>query len=178
MVKQRCIEYAIRRQLSPEIELTPPRVKMATFPARTEVVTNPIGTAPGMCADVNGTVLFALPGVPFEMEAIFTETIAPQIKHAVGDKVFWERSMFVDNIVESNLAPLIDQVMSANEGIYIKSHVCTNSQPVPSRIRSHIEAHFTLRAEEKEKPKEKLQKAMQELTSLVEANGGQSILEE
>ena len=85
-------------------------------------ITNPIGTAPGVRADVEGTVLFALPGVPSEMEAIFTQTIAPLLKQAVGDRVFCEKSLFVDDMMESNLAPLIDRVMSANSGVYIKSH--------------------------------------------------------
>ena len=176
IVKQRIVEYHKKRELSTEIELTAPRVKMATFPAATEVVNNPIGTAPGMRVDVQGTVLFALPGVPVEMEAIFTETIAPLIKQAVGDKVFCERSMFVENVMESYLAPLIDKVMSDNEGVYIKSHVCVKSHS-QMQNKPHIEIHLTIRAEEKEKPDEKLLKAMLELASLVEANGGKAIPE-
>ena len=69
---------------------------MATLPEKTEVVNNPIGTAPGVRVDLQGTVLFALPGVPSEMEAIFNETIAPLIKQAVGSSVFCERSIFAD----------------------------------------------------------------------------------
>ena len=172
MVKQKCIEYAKKRQLSAEIELTPPRVKMATFPEATEVVNNPIGTAPGLRVDVEGTVLFALPGVPSEMEAIFRETIAPLIKQAVGDSVFCEKSMFVDNMAESYLAPLIDKAMADNEGVYVKSHVCTNSNPIPTKNKPHVELHLTIRAKEKERPQAKLLKTIQELASLVEANGG------
>ena len=177
MVKQKCIEYAKKRQLPSEVQLTAPRVKMATFPEATEVVNNPLGTAPGLRVDIEGTVLFALPGVPSEMEAIFTETIAPLIKQSVGDSIFCEKSMFVDNMVESYLAPLIDEAMADNEGIYIKSHVCTNSNPIPAKNKPHIEIHLTVRAEEKEKPQATLLKAMQELASLVEANGGKVIIE-
>ena len=111
------------------------------------------------------------------MEAIFTETIAPLIKQAVGDSVFCEKSMFVDNMVESYLAPLIDKAMADNEGVYIKSHVCTNSNPIPAKKKPHIELHLTIRAEEKEKPQAKLLKAMHELVSLVEANGGKAMIE-
>src|SRR5664280_718178 len=64
IVKQKCMEYAKKRGLPTEIELTPPRVKMATLPEKTQVVNNPIGTAPGVRVEVQGTVLFALPGVP------------------------------------------------------------------------------------------------------------------
>ena len=85
---------------------------MATLPKKAKPVNNPIGTAPGVRSDVHGTVLFILPGVPVEMEAIFNETIAPLIKQSVGDKVFCERSIFADNIMESRLAPLIDLVMN------------------------------------------------------------------
>ena len=177
MIKQRYIEYAKKRLLSEEVEMTTPRVKMATFPEATEVVNNPIGTAPGLRVDIGGTVLFALPGVPSEMEAIFAESIAPLIKQAVGDVVFCEKSMFVNGIFESYLAPLIDKAMADNEGIYIKSHVCTNSNPNPSKNKPHIEVHLTVRAKEKENPQAKLLKAMLKLAGLVEANGGKAIIE-
>lgn len=166
MVKQKCIEYAKKRELPTEIELTPPRVKMATLPEKTAVVNNPIGTAPGVRVDVDETVLFALPGVPVEMQAIFNETIAPLIKKAVGSSVFCERSIFADNIMESRLAPLIDKVMSDNEGIYVKSH------PMRTENKPHIELHLTTLASKKDKPSEKLLKAAKELASLIEENGG------
>jgi len=166
MVKKKCIEYAKERQLPTEIELTPPRVKMATLPEKTEVVNNPIGTAPGVRVDVQGTVLFALPGVPVEMQAIFNETIAPLIKQAVGSSVFCERSIFADNIMESCLAPLIDKVMSDNEGVYVKSH------PKRTEHKPHIELHLTIIASQEQKPAEKLVKAAKELAVLIEANDG------
>ena len=133
-------------------EMTPARVKMATLPEGTEPVTNPVGTAPGMRADLDGTVLFALPGVPSEMEAIFTETVAPLLKAAVGDRVFCERSMFLEDIMESQLAPLIDTVMTANGGVYIKSH------PMGAENKPHIEIHLTITAKEKKNPWKSWQK--------------------
>ncbi len=166
MVKQKCVEYAKKRGFPTEIELTPPRVKMATLPEKTEVVNNPIGTAPGVRVDLDGTVLFALPGVPVEMEAIFSETIAPLIKQAVGSSVFCERSIFADNIVESRLAPLIDKVMCDNEGVYVKSH------PMRTEKKPHVELHLTIVASQEQRPDEKLVKAAKELAVLIEVNGG------
>jgi nicotinamide-nucleotide amidase len=165
MVKQKCVEYAKKRGLPAEIELTPPRVKMATLPEKTRVVNNPIGTAPGVQVDLEGTVLFALPGVPVEMEAIFEETIAPLIKQAVGNDIFCERSIFADNIIESRLAPIIDKVMSDNMGVYIKSH------PMRSENKPHVELHLTIIASQEQAPNEKLAKAVKELTRLIEADG-------
>jgi nicotinamide-nucleotide amidase len=171
MVKQKIFEYSKRRQLPTEIELTPPRVKMATLPQKTEVVNNPVGTAPGVRVDIQGTILFALPGVPVEMEAIFNETIVPLIKQAVGSNVFCERSIFADNIMESRLAPLIDKVMSENEGVYIKSH------PMRTENKPHVELHLTIIVSQEQKPAEILAKAAKELVNLIETDGGSVIVE-
>ncbi|MCW4004338.1 MAG: molybdopterin-binding protein [Candidatus Bathyarchaeota archaeon] len=168
MVKQRIIEYAKKRQMPTETELTPPRVKMATFPEKTEPIINPIGTAPVAKANVDDTVLFALPGVPSEMEAIFTQTIKPLLKEAVGCNMFCEQSIFVEDIMESRLAPLIDQVMSENEGVYIKSH------PMLTEIKPRIEAHLTTIASPEEEPARKIFKAATELCRLIEQNNGKA----
>ncbi len=177
MVKEKCEEYAKKRHLPTTIDLTPARVKMAILPEKAEPISNPIGSAPGVCVKVEGTILFALPGVPSEMEAIFTETIAPLIKQATGGVVFWEKSLFVDNMIESNLSPLIDKVMSGNKGIYIKSHVYVKSH-VNVENKPHIEVHLTMRANEEEKPAFKLLNAAIELAVLVEVNGGKAIVEQ
>jgi nicotinamide-nucleotide amidase len=167
-VKQKCVEYAKKRQLPKEIELTPPRVKMATLPQKTEPVNNPVGTAPGVRVDLAGTVLFALPGVPLEMEAIFNETIAPLVTRAVDGNAFFERSLFAENIFESRLAPLIDKVMGDNIGVYIKSH------PLHKENKPGIEIHLTITAKPEAEPAEKLLKAAKELAGLIEANGGRA----
>ena len=166
VVKQKTLEYTKKRGLPTEIELTPPRVKMATLPEGTEVINNPVGTAPGVRVAVDGTVLFALPGVPVETEAIFDETIAPLIKQAVGSGVFCERSIFADNIFESRLAPLIDKVMSDNQGVYIKSH------PIRTENKPHVELHLTITESKEHNPAEKLLKSAKELACLIEAAGG------
>jgi molybdenum cofactor synthesis domain-containing protein len=170
MVKARYAEYAETRNL-PQSEMTPARVKMTTLPEKTEPISNPIGTAPGVRVDLEGTVLFALPGVPSEMEAIFTETIASLLKQAVGNRVFGEKSIFIDNMMESRLAPLIDKVMSANKGVYIKSH------PMGVENKPHIEVHLTVAAKEEERPMEMIEKAVKQLASLVEESGGKVIVE-
>ena len=170
MVKAKYIEYTKKRNL-PQGEMTPARVKMATLPEKTEPIQNPVGTAPAVRLDLNGTVLFALPGVPSEMEAIFTETIEPLLKEAVGDRVFCEKSMFLKDIMESQLAPLIDKVMAANVGVYIKSH------PLGAENKPHIEIHLTTAAKNEDKPEEMLTKAMRQLASLVKENGGKPLPE-
>jgi nicotinamide-nucleotide amidase len=171
MVRQKYVDYAKNQQLEAEIVLTPARIKMANLPEGTEPINNPVGTAPGVRMDLNGTVLFALPGVPSEMEAIFNESVAPMLKQAVGDSAFFEQSIFADKIMESRLSPLIDKVMDDNEGIYIKSH------PKQTENKPHIEIHLTITAKPEQEPAKKLLNAAKELTNLIEANGGRAFVD-
>jgi nicotinamide-nucleotide amidase len=171
MVERRTSEYLQKRHMPTHVELTPPRLKMATLPQKTHPVNNPIGTAPGVRVDLEGTVVFVLPGVPVEAEAIFNETIAPLLRQVGGNLVFCERSLFVDNMFESKLAPLIDKVMGDNLGVYIKSH------PIRSENKPHIEAHLTITAKPEQEPAQKLLKAAKELADLIEADGGIALVE-
>jgi molybdopterin-biosynthesis enzyme MoeA-like protein len=161
MVKEKYVEYS-KAKNKPVSEMTPAQVKLATMPEKTEPIENPVGTAPGIRVEIDGTALFALPGVPSEMEAIFKQSIAPIIKQTVGDVVFCEKSIFVNEMMESTLAPLIDKVMSDNAGVYIKSH------PLGEENKPHIEIHLTLRAQSQDKPSEKILKAQNELIIIIQ----------
>jgi len=165
MVKEKYEAYA-REERIEKVELTQARVKMATIPEKTEPVPNPLGTAPGIRADLDETILMALPGVPSEMEAIFEETIAPLLKQASGGDIFHEKSIYADNIMESTLAPLMDKVMRDNRGVYVKSH------PRGEENKPHMEIHFSIKAKDTEKPEEKLQKAIVQLSSLIKKSNG------
>jgi molybdenum cofactor synthesis domain-containing protein len=165
MVKEKYEAYARERRIE-KVELTQSRIKMATIPQEAEPVPNPVGTAPAIRADLDGTLLIALPGVPSEMEAIFEETVAPLLKQASGERAFYEKSMYADNIMESTLAPLIDKVMQDNPGVYVKSH------PRGEENKPHMEIHFSIKAKGTEKPEEKLQKAIVQLSSLIEKSNG------
>jgi nicotinamide-nucleotide amidase len=165
MVKEKYETYA-RERKTEKVELTQSRIKMATIPQKAEPIPNPVGTAPAIRADLDRTILIALPGVPSEMQAIFEETIAPLLKQASGDSAFYEKSIYADNIMESTLAPLIDKVMHDNPSVYVKSH------PRGEENKPHMEIHFSIKAKETEKPEEKLQKAIVQLSSLIEKSNG------
>jgi len=148
------------------VELTPPRIKMATLPERAEPLLNPVGTAPGVIIDVGGTFLIVLPGVPAEMEAIFEGSVAPLLKREAGELTFFEASIYADGIMESALAPLIDKTMHGNPHVYIKS------QPKGEERKPHIEIHFSTTAEDSKTAKDRLGKAIIQLTELVQKSGG------
>jgi nicotinamide-nucleotide amidase len=165
MVKEKYAAYAKAQDISPP-EMTGPRLKMAAIPDGTVPVQNPIGSAPGIRLDLKGSVLFALPGVPREMEAIFEASIAPLLRQASGDVCFYEKSVFAGGIMESNLAPLIDIVMHDNPLVYVKSHVQREEG------RPHMELHFYTSGKTSEHCELRLEKAAAQLSGLLQKAGG------
>ncbi len=168
MIKEKYETYARKRNTG-RIELTESRIKMATIPEKTEPIHNPVGTAPAVRADLDGTTLIALPGVPTEMKAIFEETIAPLFKQISEGNAFHEKSIYADNIMESTLAPLIDIVIEDNPTVYVKSH------PKGEENRPHMEIHFSTKGKDTKRSHENLRKAIAQLSSLIENNNGKIV---
>jgi molybdenum cofactor synthesis domain-containing protein len=165
MVQAKYLEYTKTRNI-PQGNLTPAQAKMATLPQGSTPVVNPVGTAPGVRIDVDGSVLFSLPGVPREMEAIFEASIAPLLRQAAGDVGFFELSIYADGIMESVLAPLIDEVMHDNPLVYIKSH------PKARESKPHMELHLSTSGKPSDNPTQRLAKAAVELSALIAKVGG------
>jgi len=171
MVRGKYALYASEKGLAP-VELTQARVKMAMLPEKAEAISNPIGTAPGIRIDLEHTMLIALPGIPSEMKAIFKETVTPLLKQAAGKRAFYEKSVYVDGVMESSLAPLIDRVMQDNLGVYVKSH------PKGRESNPHIEVHLSTIADDGAASERKLWKALMQLSCLVEKVNGKVVVSE
>jgi molybdopterin-biosynthesis enzyme MoeA-like protein len=139
---------------------------MAKLPKGTKPLPNPVGTAPGVKAKVEGTFLMALPGVPSEMEAIFNQSVAPLLRKEAGKVAFFEKSIYADNIMESTLAPLVDQTMHENPYVYIKSH------PKGEEKKPHLEIHFSTTAKHSKTAENRLGKAIAHLSELIRKNRG------
>lgn len=168
MVKKKCTAYAKKYAISSDFEMTPECTKMATMPANATPVNNIIGAAPALHVDLCGTLLFALPGVPKEMASIFDNAISIVIKQIVGPYSFLEKSLFLEDIFESRLAPLIVKVMNDNPGVYIKSH------PICSPNSDSLELHFTMSGGTPNSV-ETLENTVKELTFLIKEKGGKII---
>jgi nicotinamide-nucleotide amidase len=52
----------------------------ACIPKGAEAIENPIGTAPGILAKMEGKMLFVLPGVPGEMRVMFENSVLPYLR--------------------------------------------------------------------------------------------------
>ena len=97
------------------------RRKMAKLPAGATPLPNPVGTAPGVVLEHQGTLIYALPGVPEELEVIFAESIVPALQARFETAAWAERAFFVHCDDEATLAPILHEVSEAHADVYIKS---------------------------------------------------------
>ena len=87
--------------------MTDLNIEQADLPANCTPVLNSIGTAPGMWFERNGKVLVSMPGVPYEMKRMMSETILPKLAHAYVKGGIYHRMIRTIGIPESTLADLI-----------------------------------------------------------------------
>ena len=120
------------------VKITKARLKMAILPVNGIAIANPVGTAPGVLIKTKQASIFCLPGVPPEARAIFRKTIAAQIRLRTRSR-YVERWIRVLGVMESTLAPLIDQAMTRWPEVYIKSH----SRGFEGERIPHIDLHFS-----------------------------------
>jgi nicotinamide-nucleotide amidase len=65
-------------------EMPESNLRQAEYPDGAELLPNPKGTAPGLVLDHEGTLIFAVPGVPREMEQLLAEQVLPRIRAKAG----------------------------------------------------------------------------------------------
>ena len=109
------------RKLEIKPKLTVYRRKMAMLPAGARPLANPVGTAPGVMIGLGRTTMFSLPGVPSEMKAIFKRSILPFLER-IHSRPSVEVQVRIAGIIESALAPILEEARRAFPGLYFKSH--------------------------------------------------------
>ncbi len=65
--------------------------RQALLPAGVRMLANPVGIAPGFYLDEEERFLAVLPGVPSEMEAMFSEGLRPVLEERFGNRSFIRR---------------------------------------------------------------------------------------
>ena len=164
MVREKYLKY--EQETGRKIELTPERLKMATLPEGSRALRNPAGTAPGVLLQQGLTTIIALPGVPKEMMAIFEESVEPIVKKAVGNLSFYAESVNVFDIIESELAPWIEETMRQYPKVYIKSH------PKAPEPRPLIELHFSTTSQTLEAAKEEVGNSVAKISGTILKHNG------
>jgi nicotinamide-nucleotide amidase len=83
----------------------------ALLPQAATALPNTCGTAPGICIALSGTPCYALPGVPFEMRAMFEREVAPALKRLADGAALLSRTLHTFGLGESDLGERIRDLM-------------------------------------------------------------------
>ncbi|HIQ55985.1 MAG TPA: nicotinamide mononucleotide deamidase-related protein [Pyrodictium sp.] len=122
ILNREALELVRRRYERARLTLSDERKKMAMLPEGAKPIPNPIGTAPGIHLDARDCHVFALPGVPREMQAMFEHYVKPLLEE-IGPKVcVVEKGYTVEGIPESSLAPILKRIAKVCRECYVKSH--------------------------------------------------------
>ncbi|WP_179351791.1 competence/damage-inducible protein A [Winogradskyella vidalii] len=81
--------------------------QQALVPSKAKVLMNHNGTAPGMWLEKNGKVFVSLPGVPFEMKALITEQVIPNLRAKFKFPCIMHKTILTYGLGESALADRI-----------------------------------------------------------------------
>jgi molybdenum cofactor synthesis domain-containing protein len=148
--------------------LTEARIKMARIPEGSEPLHNPVGTAPAARISYGSTIIYALPGVPREMEAIFNETVSKEVLSLSGFKIA-EYHVRIVGVMESALAPIISRVKEHYPEVYVKSH------PKGLEEKPVIHVYFNTFNRDEAAAKKIVLEAVEEFVKLVEETYGKVV---
>jgi competence/damage-inducible protein CinA-like protein len=133
-------------------------LKQADIPEGAEVIPHE-GTAPGFVLEHGSTLLFALPGVPWEMKAMLRKTVIPKLSERAGGASIVSREVLVvglgesatqekiRDIVESQTNPTIAYLAGGGQvRVRLSAKAASESQalgliaPVEDQIRNRLGA--------------------------------------
>lgn len=88
--------------------------RQAEHPEGSELLPNPKGTAPGLFLEHDGTLIFALPGVPEEMQLLMADHVLPKLTRAAGvDRVIVNRVVRCWGMGEASVGELLDDLYTS-----------------------------------------------------------------
>lgn len=105
----------------------------AYVPDNAEIFINKVGTAPVMKFKKGKTVLFSMPGVPYEMKFTIENVVIPYIKDHFQTNGFRHRTIMAVNIAESVLAEQLEKWETA-----LPDHLKMAYLPSPGVIKLRL----------------------------------------
>ena len=128
--------------------------RQADVPRGGRAIPNPNGTAPGLLCPFGAKVIYAVPGVPYEMQAMVSDSVVPDLLERAGERAtILSRSLRTWGISESGLAeriaprvdaqsnPTIAFLARGIEGLYVR---------ITAKAATGEEARELIEVEEKE----------------------------
>ena len=106
-------------------EIYESRKKMAYIPENSKPLKNLNGTAPSILIETksvnkNKTKIFAMPGVPSELQSAFNHYVIPLLQNS--DSHYLQAGFIFENVGESQVAAKIDKLQEEHPEVWIKTH--------------------------------------------------------
>jgi nicotinamide-nucleotide amidase len=135
-------DRALRTQILAKAGGKAPRrnARMARVPEGAVVFPNPVGMAAGLRVEMGGTPVYALPGVPLELEAIFEESVLPDLRTTfAGTEPVPSRVLRVFGLREAEVAEklgeLLDRARDPVVGLTVRDGIITIMITGPSAVQ-------------------------------------------
>lgn len=150
--------FAHRQRTMPEINL-----KQAMFPETAEVLSNPLGTAPGMYLRRDDKLLILMPGPPREMKPMFENQVKPRLERDYAGQLqkIVHRTIKVLGPGESQIDEMLEELMKDTRGCSI------------ALLAADGEVHIKITAEGADEADSK--RILDELTEAIRQKIGQHI---
>ena len=132
---------------------TPSNYKQTFFPEGTDLIPNPLGTAPGALLEVDGTLFATFPGVPGEMKNMFHETLGPLVESR-SDGSIVSKTLWFAGIGESALAEQVQDLLDAEDPTV-----------APLAGQGKVRLRITSRAATPEEAEEKIEPVAEDILS-------------
>jgi len=132
------------------IEMPARNAIQAHIPRGATAIENEVGTAPGIRAQKDGKLLFALPGVPSEMRHMFDTLVLPELRPLVTGQAIAVRRLKCFGAGESKIAELMGDAMQRGRNPLVNCTVQTGviSLEVVATASNHADAEEMAREEE------------------------------
>ena len=118
-------------------ELNDINSKQALLPKGCTVIKNANGTAPGMWMKKKNTVFISMPGVPYEMKGMMTESILPKIKSENTLPHIYHKTVLTQGIGESAIA----EIAEAWEDALAQKSIKLAYLPQPGQVKLRLSSY-------------------------------------
>jgi competence/damage-inducible protein CinA-like protein len=127
-------------------------LRQADVPEGGESIPNPMGTAPGLICEVGAKVVYAVPGVPYEMEPMVSGVVLPDLLERSGERsTIVSRVLKTWGVAESGLAELIAARVEAQTNptiAFLARGIEGITVRITAKANSEAEARALIEAEE------------------------------
>lgn len=140
-------------------EVTPTNRMQAEVPDGCTVLRNKNGTAPGMWFEKDNVIYVSMPGVPYEMKAMFSDDVVPRLRERFSLPAIFHRTVMTQGIGESWLSDTLEEWEASLKA----ENIGLAYLPAPGIVRLRLTAY----GNDQDELKNKINRKIEELHPLI-----------